>query len=250
MHWVIQENLFKAINYRLLTDALESLDISYTSVYIPNGTYELQPDVNNKKNVYVCGAIKLKQIAENKDWSPGSFLNENFSFDKWTVELGTELLNHDAVFGKISTINIPDDNFFIRPLEDNKAFDGTVMNKEKFLSLTQSKPYLSDIDVIASPVKDIFREYRLFYVKKRYITGSVYKVAGKPQISPEVEQSVIEYANSIVDQWVPEESFVIDISLNQDGYKVIEFNNINSSSFYACDVQKYAYAIQNAYSTA
>jgi len=59
MHWIIQKSIFKPVNYNLLTDALDSLGISYTPVYIPNGTYDLQPEILDKKNVYVCGAIMM-----------------------------------------------------------------------------------------------------------------------------------------------------------------------------------------------
>ena len=31
--------------------------------------------------MYVCGAVKLKRIAEERNWSPGSFLNDDFTFD-------------------------------------------------------------------------------------------------------------------------------------------------------------------------
>ena len=253
MHWVIQKNLFKPVNYNLLIEALSTLDISYTPVYIPTGSFDLEPEVSDKKNVYVCGAIKLKKISENLGWFPGSFLNENFAFDKWLEELKDELLNYDALLGKMSSIETSHmEKFFIRPLEDNKAFDGSVVDNEMLFSMKndRSKPYLENLEVIVSPIKNIYREYRLFYVKNQYVTGSLYKVAGRPYASSDVENSVIQYADSIVKKWVPSESFVIDISLNESGYKVIEFNNINSSSFYAANMSKYVQAIQDAYSEA
>lgn len=250
MHWVIQKSIFKLDNYRLLIEALERLGIEYTPVFIPNGEFKLEHDINPAGNVYVCGAIKLKRIAVAKNWFPGSFLNNNFSFDKWVSELGHELLNSDVSYGKFNEIKINDlERFFIRPLEDNKAFDGVVIDSAimNYWRNDPNKKSLLNLDVIVSQVKEIYREYRVFVVKNKIVTGSIYKIAGKPEISSNVEQDVFDYVNKIIKQWVPVESFVIDVCLTDSGYKIIEFNNINSSGFYACDVQKYVGAIQIAY---
>ncbi len=251
MHWVIQQKIFKPDNYKLLTHALESIGVQYTSVSIPRGTYELEPNVNPPGKVYVCGAIKMAKIARDRGWEPGSFLNDKFKFDLWLKELGHELLNFDITTGKLSNIKTDQlTKFFIRPLEDNKAFDGMVIDNEMLTDWRQdpAKSYLHDIEVIVSPIKKIYREYRLFVVNNRVVTGSVYKVSGKPQISSLVGLDVIEYAEKIIKKWVPIESFVVDIGMTEHGLKVLEFNNINSSSFYASDVQKYVHAIQSEYS--
>ncbi|MGH1541244.1 MAG: ATP-grasp domain-containing protein [Arenicella sp.] len=251
MHWVIQKNLFKPVNYRLLIEALDRLEIKYSTVFIPNGTLDLEPEVNIIGNVYICGAIKLKKISQTRNWFPGSFLNNNFSFDKWLIELGDKLLNSDAVYGRFDSVQIENmKSFFIRPMEDNKAFDGMVVDSE-MLSLWRadsSKEHLMNLEVIVSPVKDIYREYRMFVVKKKVITGSVYKVSGKPEVSGTIEKEAINYVYGIINKWVPCESFVIDICLTANGYRVIEFNNINSSGFYDSNVLKYVEAIQQAYS--
>jgi len=250
MHWVIQKSLFKPENYQLLTDALDRLEIEYSSVFIPNGTLDLEPEVYPTGKVFVCGAIKLEKIAQERGWSPGSFLNADFSFDKWIAELGYELLNSDVVYGKFGDVQVGHmTKFFIRPLEDNKAFDGMVIDTEmmRLWRNDSSKRYLMNLDVIVSPIKDIYREYRIFVVKNKVITGSVYKISGRPQASEHVEQDVIDYVYGLIRKWVPSESFVVDVCLTNNGYRVIEFNNINSSGFYASNVPKYVEAIQRAY---
>lgn len=250
MHWIIQKNLFKPENYRRLTESLERLEIKYSSVFIPNGTLDLEPEVTPAGKVYICGAIKLKKIAQERAWLPGSFLNDDFNVDRWVSELGNTLLNNDVVYGRFCDIQIGHmDKFFIRPLEDNKAFDGMVLDTE-MLDIWRndpSKSNLANLEVVASPIKEIHREYRIFVVKHQVITGSVYKIAGKPQATQHIEQGVIDFAYEVINTWVPAESVVIDICLTSDGYKVIEFNNINSSGFYDSDVQKYVGAIQSAY---
>jgi len=250
MHWVIQRSIFKPGNYQLLVDALDAIGVEYTAVAIKNGTRDMVPDVEIKGKVYVCGAIKLAQIARDKGWVPGSFLNENFKFDIWLNALGEELLNSDIVVGTLASITVPAKSaFFIRPAEDNKAFDGMVIDMEMLSQWRRdpAKSSLQNIEVIVSPVKEIYREYRLFVVAGEVVSGSVYKVAGKPQLSSDVESYVLDYARGVIQRWTPADSFVIDIGLTDQGLKVIEFNNINSSGFYASDVPRYAQAIQAHY---
>ncbi len=250
MHWVIQKRIFKPENYRLLVNTLNALDIRYTPVSIPRGTFDLVPNIAPSGPVYVCGAIKLRRISEERLWKPGSFLNDNFNFDRWIAALGPDLLNTNIVKGKLKDIPIDTcSNFFIRPLEDNKTFDGTVIDSEmlEIWRKDSSKANLSEVDVIIASPKEIYREYRIFVVNRKVITGSLYKVRGEPQISELIDPDVIEYAEHIIRKWLPSESCVIDICLSKAGLQVIEFNNINSSGFYAINIQKYVEAIQREY---
>ena len=72
-------------------------------------------------------------------------------------------------------------------------------------------------------------------------------MAEKPLLSSEIPKYVINYVQTIIDKWLPSPSVVIDIALTDKGLKIIEFNNINSSGFYAIDVAKYVCAIEQAY---
>ena len=63
---------------------------------IPAGTLDLVPDEEVEGNVYVCGAIKLGIIARSKDLQPGSFLNDEFRFDRWVETQGQALKNKDT----------------------------------------------------------------------------------------------------------------------------------------------------------
>ena len=103
----------------------------YTSVAIRRGASELTEELDIEGKVYVCGAIRMAEIAQRKGWLPGSFLNRNFDFAVWRQALGTELLNASFVAGTIARVQIPEgERFFIRPAEDNKAFDGELIDEE------------------------------------------------------------------------------------------------------------------------
>ena len=250
MHWIIQASVFKPGNYDLLVRALDALGIAHTTVAIKNGTLELEPEVDIAGKIYVCGAIRLAKIASQRRWFPGSFLNDQFSFDIWLQHLGEELLNHDVQTGTLAELDTARyGKFFIRPLEDNKAFDGKVIDNEMLADwrADPASARLMALPVIAAPVKKIYREYRLFVVNKKVVTGSVYKVAGKAEVSAMLEPEVLAYAEKIISLWTPADSFVMDVALCEHGWRVIEFNNINSSGFYASDVARYVEAIQHAY---
>jgi hypothetical protein len=250
VHWVIQQSIFKPENYNRLVHALELSGTPYTSVSIKNGTYNMSPEVNVEGKVYVCGAIRMGKIARDKDWVPGSFLNENFNVARWRAVLAEELLNARCITGTLASVDPGDwPRFFIRPEEDNKAFDGMVIDCEMLADWRRdaARQHLQNLAVVISPVRQIYREYRLFVVNEEVVTGSVYKVGGRPHASPEVEDDVLAYARSVIARWTPAESFVVDIGLTEDGLKIIEFNNINSSGFYASDVAKYVDAINRHY---
>ena len=114
-------------------------------------------------------------------------------------------------------------------------------------TLRENNPALAEARVSVSPVRTIMREYRLFFVDGRLVTGSLYRQAGEVVLSGEVDPDAVAYGEAIAQQWSPAEAFVMDIALTDDGYRVIEFNNINSSGFYAADVERYIDAIERAF---
>ncbi|WP_237068005.1 ATP-grasp domain-containing protein [Microbulbifer guangxiensis] len=250
MHWVIQKEIFRTVNYNLLIDALVRMSVPHTAISIPPGARGLEPEINPKGKVYVCGALKLAEISRARGWSPGHFFNGQFRFDKWEERLGNELLNHGAQVCKLKDVSLTErGSCFIRPLEDSKAFDGRVYNRAGLNTFLKASAgtHVRDMTVVVAQCKEIYQESRVFIVKGEIVTGSVYKVGGKPHLSSLLNDDVIEYVQKIMEIWLPFESCVIDIALTGEGLKVIEFNNINSSGFYAVDVPKYVEAIEVAY---
>lgn len=243
MHWVVQDNIYSPQNLGLLLRALESAEIDHTLVTIKRGASSIEPDIDPAGRVFVCGAIKMASVAQSKGWTPGSLLNTNFRHDVWVEHLGDELLNVDARTSTLSEL-VLNGTAFVRPIEDNKAFTGQVFGPDAFADWKRDTPALHDIEVIASPVKKIYREYRLFFVAGAYVSGSLYKQAGQPLASADVDPETVDYATKIASIWQPAEAFVVDVALTDDGWRVIEFNNINSSGFYASDVQRLVAAVE------
>lgn len=246
MHWVVQDNIYSLLNLELLLDALKRADIEHTVVTIPRGSTAIDPDVDPDGSVFVCGALKMAAVAQAKGWSPGSLLNDNFHFEIWQRHLGGELLNSSARVATLRDLAL-ETNEFVRPAEDNKAFTGRVFNAAHFQEWKDENPGLLELEVIASAVKKIYREYRLFFVNEIFVTGSLYMQAGEPVVSSDVDLEAIDYARTVMSEWSPAHAFVVDVALTEHGYKIIEFNNINSSGFYASDVNRLVAALHTAF---
>lgn len=252
MHWVIQENIFRPENFAILVETLRSLDVEHSVVQVVEGDLRPMPSIAPHQRVYVCGAWKMAKIARREGWFPGTFLNDNFDCRLWKSALGDHLLNADMNFGTLADIEPPPGvTFFLRPVEDTKSFDGVVMDREMLQDWRgdSRKAWMQGLQVAASSVKSIQEEIRVFVVARKVVAASRYKVQGRPEVSGHLDPQVTEYVQHIVSVWTPADSFVVDVARTAQGLKVIEFNNINSSGFYAIDVAAYVRAIGEAYET-
>jgi len=253
MYWVLQENLFNEYGYTQLLETLNKYDIPHTEVKIVPFIHDIIPDINPEGLVMVCGATSMTKIANRKNWFPGSFHNEDFTYEKWKENWGTELLNYEAIVCRFDEVAHHWDEFFIRPCEDTKSFSGTVMEWEEFYEWQPKvvginedlSPLQADTMVMMSPLKTIYTESRFFVVDGKVITGSIYKVGNTVRSSDIIDDDLWNYTQSMVDIWQPARAFVLDVALTPDGFKIIEVNNLNSAGYYKCDIQKIVLAIEN-----
>ncbi len=253
MHWVLQDNIFQEYGYDELLRVLERYEIPYTEVKVIPFIHKLIPDIDFDEPVFVCGSTAMTKVAQRKGWKPGSFYNENFTYEAWSKGFGLDvILNPDAVVSRFDEIDIPMDEFFIRPCEDTKSFSGEVMNIADFKDW-QSKvvginedlaPLKPETMVMVSSVKEIYQEFRFFVVDTRIITGSRYKVGDQVHYTSDIDQDVTWFAEMLANHWQPTRAYVMDIARTPDGLKLIEINNINSAGFYDCDIGKIVEAIE------
>ena len=245
MFWVVQKNLYHEIGFIGLMDTLERFEIPHATVEITE-TKNIEPDINPEGLVMVCGAIAMSKIAARKGWHPGSFLNENFHFDKWREHYGDHLLNNDAIVSQLKDVKFWWPKFFLRPCEDTKSFTGRLFTWEDFESWRTKFQGKDDFHVSMSSPKDIFREYRFFVVDGELITWSQYKLGNTVTWHlSDVDDDIKEFAKNMVKLWEPARAFVIDIALTREGCKIVELNNINSAGFYAADIPKLVMALDS-----
>ena len=242
---MIHGSVFSETNRQLLVDVLRRFDLPHTLVSFDE-LGEPVPYLDPQGAVYVCGAWKMQRLAIQRGWNPGSFLSHNFSVEVWAQHLPGELLNGTTLFSTVEDLNL-EAPMFVRPIEDTKSFDGAVFSAEEFEELRMGDASIGQVRVSASRVRTIMREYRLFFVGGRFVTGSLYRQGGEIVLSRDVDPEAIVYAEGVVQRWAPADSFVVDVALSDDRYWVVEFNNINSSGFYAADVERYVHAIERLY---
>ncbi len=102
--------------------------------------------------------------------------------------------------------------------------------------------------IVVAPLKEIIREWRTFVVNGRVVGSSLYAQFGERFRSSEVEERVIQFAQSMVDNWQPAPIFVLDIGEIKDkGLGIIEVNTLNSSGIYEADMRMVYSAIDNFY---
>lgn len=273
MLWLVQNNLYNEAGYVSFLSALERLNANYlvikpipfTNMFVPadfdSATQEVEevgePEFDKNQKIIVMGATTLTRIAKNRGWLPGTYLNDNFDFSKWRDGFGKEnLLNGESITARICDpidVKHMSDNLFVRPVDDSKAFAGTIMSKHDFfdwvLSLSvieeeEFQPLHKNTMIAIGNYKKINAEYRLFVVDGKVVTSSMYKRGSKVHYSSDVDDAVIAFANQMIKRWQPAPAFVIDIAHTDNGYKVIEINNINSAGFYESDPQQIVAAIE------
>lgn len=255
MRWVIQDNLYDEDGYVRFIDSLDRMGEQYDIVKVIPFAHELSPDIDySDEHTIVMGSDALVKVSEKKGWKPGAFTNENFDHRVWQKIYGNELLNHEAKSCKFKDINPKElTEFFIRPALDFKVFAGTKMNQDDFVKwqdkvISYSGKELSefmDITVIISPLKNILQEYRFFIVDGRIVAHSTYKVGGRVTTDVPVDRDAVLYAQQMSYHWRPHVAYVMDVARVTDGFKVIEFNCINSAGFYAADCQNIISSIRS-----
>lgn len=268
MFWVVQDNIYKEQKHSVLMKTLEERNIPHAEVKVvpffdflmpPDfDSHSFQGDIDEVKQVQidedgpimVLGSLSLARIAKERGWTPGSFLNGQFHYQHWSKAFSGHLLNENAVINTFDKIEPIWDEFFFRPCEDTKIFNGEVTTKEKFFLWREKEmnsPYGCDYandEVMISPLKEIISEYRFFVVDGKVVTYSQYKQDNELYQSNDVPTNIVLFAQQMVDLWQPVRAFVIDIANTSEGLKVIEINNFNSAGFYDADVVKIIDAIE------
>lgn len=271
MLWVLQHNLWNEEGFHSMLTALDRMEIPHVIVrcvpvlnkIVPvdfdsnsyYGDMDDVPEVEIDPNqlIMVCGGLSLSKVALARDWKPGAFTNENFRYEKWQENVVDFLLNPRVFIDRFDRIGVPDQEFFIRPCEDNKAFTGVVMTPDEFVSWRDGVLAVAndlhgalrpDTLVSIAKLQKIYAEYRFFVVDGELVTWSQYKLGDRVTHSAHVSEEVIMFAYRMVKRWQPARAFVIDVAHTPDGYKIIEYNSLNSAGFYAADCGRLVAAIE------
>lgn len=257
MYYIIQENTFKEENYNTIIVAIERLGLEYEIVQVLPFTDELIFKTL-RNDVFVFGGLKLSRICKNYSWNPACLINKNHDYEVYRKYYGNNLLNYDSSihrFNDTSSIEWNTDQKFIRPCEDNKAFNGNIFSEcewNDYVYYTLHNGHTTvlnkDTRIQVSTPKKIYKEIRFWVVDGVVVTGSIYKI-GYRVISDEMyDIDAFRFCQSMVDIFQLAVAFVMDVCLTVDGWKIVECGCINHAGFYKADMQKVIIALESYYS--
>lgn len=256
MRWVLQNNIFNEEGWNKLVETLTRFEIPFSEHKVVPFIGELTPvpEIPEGENVIVMGSYSMALYAQKQGWIPGSFANSRHNFVRQLWHWGDDMVNASARMPRLHEVTKQKAPFFIRPPDDSKSFPGTVMDWEQFsewrnriLALSpEDNPMIDgETRVMIAPLVKIYREYRLWVVDRKIVTGSLYKEGTRVRYDNAVESSILEFAQQFMTGWQPARAYCLDIFDTEHGLKIGEVNNINSAGLYAADIQKLVHALNS-----
>lgn len=258
MHWIVNACLSRELGFDALIASLAARKVPFTLVKKPPFADYLINDngepitLDTEGPVFVAGTTSMGAVSRNHGWTPGYIEGPNFQ--ACLANWGTRMLNSDSVVDEIRNLEAPEGHFFIRPCEDMKAFAGAIYDRAAFNEFKAGIMAIGgewttipqETKFQIATIKQIWSEYRCMMVNGKYVTGSRYRTAGRADYSPDVGKMIIDYAEDCATEWNPADAYALDIAHTPKGLKIIEVNSISSAGFYACDMDKFVVAINDA----
>lgn len=227
MKWLIQKTKIEHEKIIELIDILEKAGIDYDIVY----PFEDKVIMQNKKNYiydneekyFVCGSYSLVRNVK-KSRPDAVFSLDEYKFNDFINIFGkNNFVNTDAKIINYNDILWNEEKYFIRPLNDDKSFNGGTYTKNDIIEYNG--------DVVIAKVKHINKEHRFFIINGKISSASLYKINGEISTSSVIDEGAILFVEKMIKKFdFP--CFVIDIATIENEYKIVELNCINASGFY------------------
>lgn len=255
MHWVIDQIIAEPAAERLIA-ALTNAGSPYTLVKKPPfskdafGAHDTAARVRFEIDdpVFVHGSTAMLEISREQGWNPGYI--DAPGLDACAAHWGDYMLNDDLHTGPIGAVTTPPRPFFIRPVNDGKAFAGSILDPADFVGwrarLLAGDGHMAlapDTPVAIASVKTIRQEFRCLIVDGELVTGSRYKVGRRVSATPGIPDHVTSFVQKRVADWSPRRAFILDVAETDHGTRIIETNAVSSAGFYAMDMSRYVEAI-------
>lgn len=212
--FVLVQNNHVAANTALLARAARDLEIDVVDVSFPWSDEPIRPQA---ECVFVYGSVFFVKALRSTAWAADIFWSEEaFRADHWAARYGRSYLGADgrAIASQNLGELLP---AAVRPMLGDKAFRGGV-----YQTWTAG-----DVGMAwASPIQKIAREVRVWVINNKPVCAGQYRpdvrIVDLSEIVPHVPTT-------------PLANIVVDLALVDDGWKIVEFNCLNTSGFYAVD---------------
>jgi len=252
MYYIVQENLFREEGHAKLINCLDRFNFDYELVTVKPFIEEVE-HVTNRKDVFVFGSLKLARLSPKYGWYPGAFITKNHDYEVYSKHYKDNLLNYDSKvvdFG--DDIKWDGEYQFMRPSLDTKSFTGKVYTKDEWsefkdrmLSHPEDTTIRPDTKIQVASPKNITQEVRCWVVDGEIVTQSTYRRGTFLVYDNIVDDDAIEFAKSMVDLYQLGETFVIDVCLTDNGWKIVECGSTSCAGFYDADMQKIIMALED-----
>ena len=93
--------------------------------------------------------------------------------------------------------------------------------------------------------KKITQEVRCWVVKGKIVTQSTYRRGSFLVYDNIVDQDALDFAQDMVDTYQLADTFVIDVCLTDNGWKIVECGSTSCAGFYDADMQKLIMALED-----
>lgn len=206
---------------------------------------ELDPDnCDIDWGQYSCvlpyGSVQFIRIIKKSSLSRFILHDEPlFSTEKWSRIFDKNVLNAAGRAINVSDIDAllrRDGPMHLRPDSVDKAFSGGVYDHDSWLNTVSTRALPRDLICWASPTQHIIAEWRCWVIGGTVIEVSQYRRNEQMSLSRETNNEIFEVAQGLADIYLPAPCVVLDIALTENGYKLIEFNPIHCSGWYAGNV--------------
>jgi hypothetical protein len=251
--WIIQSNLGSSRDIDTIAQACAELELECLKVAAIPFSAELPNVPTDAPAIFYGSSNFVTNVHRSARWTPGAFFDEAaFQFTQTLAHYGERCLNADAQFmtmAGLAAAGLPDDaRLFVRPVADLKEFAGAEFElgdyREWYGRLSGGDFVIGpDTAIIASSIKHIEHEWRLFVVDGKVVSGSHYRAGGLLAVSPEVPPEVIGFGEEMAAIWSPAPVFVLDVALSNESLSVVEINGFNSSGFYASNIRDIVSAV-------
>jgi len=250
----MQGNLLSDNDLDKLRITFKKLGIEYEEVQVipflhtsPKHTVD-----DNAINIYYGSTTLMSNILNEQVDTPGIFFDPiEFSMENFANKWGRKNMLSDnprfMTFKEFSNSKRPiDEQWFIRPDDDSKAFAGDVLRfgdiqswynnllKDDIIGLGP------DTKIMVNEAYSIKKEWRNQVVNGKVVASSRYRENHELSKSgTDIPDSMIKFIEDMCKIYTPHDVFTMDIALTNEGYSIIECNCSNSSGFYEMNIEDY-----------
>lgn len=196
-------------------------------------------DWSQYAHVLPVGSVQfLRQL--KKSVSLGKYIlhdEVSFAATTWRDRLGAAMLNEvgQTVWAGDVAGLLAGAAMHVRPHSEDKAFNAKVFDVSSWAEMRADRAVAKGLLCWASSVKPITGEWRCWIVGGRLVEVSQYRLDGAMARVRGAPADVLAFATEVAQTWLPAECVVVDIARTPLGLRVLEFNPIHGSGWYAAD---------------